>query len=376
MVRPRYAWIAVITVIVGLAVAGCGSSGGGATSKVTKGTGTLNGNGKKIVFFDLSKSFPFIAEQQKGAQEEAAKYGYKLQIIENTLDADQENGQIQQYLATGEKPAAFVWLPADPGSQVNPLRQMAQVAPVFQVDAQIQPFSDRYVTAYAGINGILKGSTNGEAALKIRAQDQKSGRKLHSPAGNLLYIATPKGFRLGELQDQGWNEATKAQPFKLLRKEYSGIGAQPGYDTASQLIPRYKGQGIDYIFATNVDTANGVVKALKENGLQPGKDVKVIAGNCAGDLSGVIDGEIANCGIESGAAQGKTAIDEIAQYFATGKILPGEKQLPASREAPPVKVEPPTRSTFTPYPETSGRGILNNCQLWGVDCVTAAGASH
>lgn len=371
---------ALCTVVIGGAVVGCGSSDGGSTDKgaaaaATKGSGSLNGDGKKIVFFDLSKSFPYIAAQQKAAQEEAARLGFKLQIIENTLDADKQNTQIQQYLATGEVPAAFVWLPVDPGSQVNPLRQMARSAPVFQVDAQIEPFADEYVTAYAGIDGIAKGRSNGEAALEVRAKDRKSGRKLHDPAGNLLYLNMPKGFRLGELQDRGWNEATKGEPFKLLRAQDSGIGAQPGYETTSQLIPKYKAQGIDYIFATNVDTANGVVRALKESGLRPGKDVKVIAGNCAGDMSAVINGEIANCGIESGASQGKLVIDQVAQYLATGKVVPGEKQLPASREAPTVKVEPPTRSTYIPYPRTSGRGILEDCRLWGVACLPAAGAT-
>src|SRR5690349_18429524 len=124
MVNRQWSCFAALAVSVGVAVSGCGSSSGGSATSAAKSSGTLHGDGKKIVFFDLSKSFPFIAEQQKGAQQEAAKYGFKLQIVENPFDADQQNSQIQQYLATGEKPAAFLWLPVDPASQVNPLRQM------------------------------------------------------------------------------------------------------------------------------------------------------------------------------------------------------------------------------------------------------------
>ncbi len=376
MLNRRLACLTPLVVVVAVLAAGCGSSSGGSASSAAEPTGSLDGGGKTIVSFVLSKSFPWIAEEQQAAEAEATKLGYRLKTIENGFDANEQNNQIQQYLATGQPPAAFFWLPVDPSSQVNPLRQMARVAPVFQIDAQIAPFDKDYVTGYAGIDGVFMGRANGTFASRLRDQDRHAGRKLHSPAGNLLYLQPPAGFRFGELGLQGFRDATKGEPFNVLRVEHAGIGAEPGYETASQLIARYKGQGIDYIFATNVDTANGVVKALKENGLRPGKDVKVIAGNCAGDLSAMIGGQIANCGVSSGAANGKLVVDMIAQYLASGKkIEPGAKQLPATREAPPVKVEPPTRSTYIPYPMTTGKGILSGCTIWGLPCVQAAGAT-
>lgn len=379
MLNRRSVLLATFAVVAGFAASGCGSSAsssGEATTRAAQPAGSLDGGGKTIVAFLLSKSFPFIAEVQKAAQAEAAELGYELEIVETGFDPNEQGRQVQQYLATGKAPAAFFWLPVDPASEVNSVRQMAKVAPVFQIDAQIAPYDDEYVTGYAGIDGVFMGRANGTFAMRLRDQDRKAGRKLRSTAGNLLYIQPPAGFRFGELGAQGFREATKRAPFNVLRVENADIGAEGGYKAASQLIPRYRSQGIDYIYATNVDTANGVVKALRESGLAPGKDVKVIAGNCAGDLSAVVDGQIANCGISSGAANGKLVIDMIAQYLASGGTTkPGTKQLAATREAPTVKAEPPTRSTYTPYPIVTGKEILDDCRIWGVPCVQAAGAT-
>lgn len=379
--QGRYAFCVTAALVAGVVASGCGGTddtAGSSASGPDKARASLDGDGKTIVSFDLSKSFPWIAAEQKAARAEAARLGYKLKIIENGFDANLQNNQIQQYVSTGQAPAAFFWLPVDPASQVNPLRQLARVAPVFQIDAQIQPFADKYVTGYAGIDGVYMGRTNGGFAVKLRAQDRRSGRQLHSPAGNLIYLDKPVGFRIGELTLQGFRQATARDPFNVLRIEHAGVGAQPAYEAVSQLIPKYKAQGIDYIFASNVDTANGVVKALKENGLQPGKDVKVIAGDCSGDLSLLAQGQIENCGVSSGAAQGKLVIDMIAQYLASGKkIRPGATQLAASRQAPPVRLEPPTRSMYTPYPEKAGKGVLaEDCVIWGLPCVEATGASR
>jgi ABC-type sugar transport system substrate-binding protein len=375
----RSGWLLACVAGLALVGAGCGSddegdSGSGTADSASGGTGKLEGEGKKIVWFGLPTSLPYIKAQIAGAKAEAERLGYELQVIENAFDQTQEDQQVQQQVATGEKVAGFIWYPASNKAGINSSRQLSRVAPVVQVNQEVLPEGREYITAYAGTNNKLIGEETGKFALERRKELVAEGKKLRTKNGNMLVFRFPIGFTGGDLRMQGFEAATAAAPFDVLHTEPGVVNADQAYKAASQLVPKYKSEGIDFVLALNNDSANGVIKALKENGLEPGKDVTVFAGNCAGNLKPLTEGEVENCGVQAGSLEGKLAIDTLAQHLATGKVEPGVEQLDASPEAPELAVKAPKETVFMPYPVLTGDEILTY-KLWGFDAAEASGAS-
>lgn len=61
--------------------------------------------------------------------------GYEISIFENQFNQAQQNQQIQQYLALGELPNAFIWFPTDDVSGLEALQLLAETGvPVLKVN--------------------------------------------------------------------------------------------------------------------------------------------------------------------------------------------------------------------------------------------------
>ena len=67
----------------------------------------------------------YLAEWVKGAEEEAARLNYTLKIIENNFDQAEQDVQVQQQLASGDEPVAYVWWPADNRAGIASLQALA-----------------------------------------------------------------------------------------------------------------------------------------------------------------------------------------------------------------------------------------------------------
>ena len=130
--------------------------------------------------------------------------------------------------------------------------------------------------------------------------------KLNSEKGNLLVFQHPEGEKTGVERWKGFEAATADAPFNVLGTEYGANDPETGYEKGSQVIPRFKDQGIDFLYVSNQQAANGIIRALKENGIKPGKDVKIVSSDCSGSLEAVKNGETFGTGLQSGAIEGSS----------------------------------------------------------------------
>lgn len=62
-----------------------------------------------IVAFIISSTNPYIGQWRKGAEAKAKELGYNIKIIENNFNQTEEDSQVQQELASGEKAAGYIW---------------------------------------------------------------------------------------------------------------------------------------------------------------------------------------------------------------------------------------------------------------------------
>jgi ABC-type sugar transport system substrate-binding protein len=53
----------------------------------------------------------YLAQWQKGARAKAKEIGYDIRIIESSRDQAEQDSQVQQQIASGEKVSGYIWWP-------------------------------------------------------------------------------------------------------------------------------------------------------------------------------------------------------------------------------------------------------------------------
>lgn len=367
MIRTRKVAVAITAVIaLSLGVTAC-SSGGGSASSGAAGTGSLDGKGALVVVFMPSTSNVYLNADAKALKEEAAKLNYKVKVIENNFDQNEEDQQVQQFLATGQKAAAYLYWPATDEAGINSSRLLSQKAPVIQFNQGVLDKAKPYIKAYAGVSDLGIGSTAGKMALQALGEDQKSGRTFHGPGGkpNIIDITFPTGYQAGTDRQSSFDKVIGDKFNTLASEPAPTVDAQGGFSAASQVIPKFKDSGIDYVYAHSNNVAVGVIKALQQSGLTPGKDVTVIAGDFSGDKQPLRDGLIYSAVVQSPAIEGQLAMDTVAKYLAAGKVKNGSFDVPPDATKPKLTTDAPYSTTIMPNPPIQAKNY-NSFKIWGL----------
>ena len=183
--------------------------------------------------------------------------------------------------------------------------------------------------------------------LEAREAARKDGREVQEQERQPARLPASRGRvdRHRALQ-AAFEEVTKDEPFKVIHTEYGANDPETGYEKGSQVIPKYKGQ-FDFLFISNQQAANGIIRALKENGIKPGKDVWIVSGDCSGSLEAVKNGETFGTGIQPAAVEGALAVRTAAKFVANDARSRARRSSTRSRPSRPRSSPPRPRSTTT-----------------------------
>jgi ABC-type sugar transport system substrate-binding protein len=355
-------------ILLGLSLTSCSvDSTGAGTGGSLQGTGSLNGGGKTIVVFMTSTASVYAADYAKSVRAEAGKLGYTVKIFENKIDQTEEDQQVQQYLASGEVPAAVIWWPSNAKAGIASSRLLSKVAPVIQSNQPIVPGGEEYISAYVGASSDIVGKNMATLAMSARDEAKKAGKALHSAGGNMLAFTWPAGYQSGIARHKAFLDATAAAPFDILQTEpnASGFDAQSAFQAASPVIPKFAGKGIDFVTTQSLGMAGGVITALEQNNLIPSKDLTVIAGADSGSKAPLLSGKVYGAVVQSGIIEGSLAVQTAAKYLAAGKAEDKTLTLEATPDAPELTVEAPAKTTYMPTPPIRAAEI-GAFRLWGL----------
>jgi ribose transport system substrate-binding protein len=214
---------------------------------------------KNITLMVGVKGDPFYVSMQCGAQAEATKLGYKLQVQgPDKFDATLQNPLLDAVASA--KPAALLVAPNDVKASAPPLKRIqAGGTKVVLVDTIV---TDKSV----GVSRIATDNNLGG----VKAAD---ALKQLGVTGKVLVISTDPGVSSVDARVAGFNTRAKALGFKLVSKtQYSHN--EPA--TAAQIISASlsKNPDLQGVFATNLFSAQGVSTGVRQAG-KSGK-VKVV----------------------------------------------------------------------------------------------------
>lgn len=331
---------------------------------VTADAQEISGEGKRLVMFTITASNIYGANQIKGAQMEAERLGFELTVFQNNFSQPEQDQQVQQLIASGMKPDAIIFWPWVADAAINANRQLARLAPVIQLTQEPNEQQWPFVQAYSGANQILIGRTLGEMMIGAREAARAAGMTFKQPGGALLVFQHPAGEKTGTERMKGFLEVTAGEPFSIIHTEFGPNSPESGYEIGSAVIPRFKGQ-FDFLFVSNQQAANGIIRALKENGIEPGRDVMIVSGDCSGTLDAVKNGETYGTGIQPAAVEGMLAVRTAAKFIHNGRIEGDIIQMPVEAAAPPLDPGPPARYNYMPHAPAIGAEGVANTMIWG-----------
>lgn len=316
------------------------------------------GKGLLVVFMPPGTD-NYLAQWQKGARAKAQELGYDIKIIETTRDQAEQDSQVQQELASGEKVDGYIWWPYVNAAGTGSLRALSQSGvPVVFTNQYPIPGTEKFWTAYAGVNDFLNAETAAKALLKACTEIPT----VKCDKG--LIITFPAGYSAGSDREKAFKKVVEGK-LTVIQEQPAGFMAQEGYKTASQIIPAYRNE-ISWVYTENDSLAEGVIQALKESGLHPGKDVLVVGGTCHGDTTNLLNKELIGTGIQAAYLEGWSSVQTTYKYLKTKKVLDGDTYLPADPNTPPSDDGEPHRYNFIPNPWVGNtQADLDNFKLWG-----------
>lgn len=314
----------------------------------------------KIVAFIISSTNPYIGQWEKGAKAKADELGYDIKFVENNFNQTEEDSQVQQEIASGEKAAGYIWWPFQNAAGIASLRALSKTgSPVILTNQFPVKGSEAFWTAYAGASDILSGKTAAEMLLAACAKQTK----VKCDKG--LIIRFPAGYSAGDDRVTGFEEAAKGKLTTMEVVPSGGFMEDDGYKVAAQIIPAHK-EGLTWLYTENDSMAGASTQALKENGLTPGKDVFVVGGTCHGDPTHVVNGDLVGTAIQSGYFEGWLAVQVLAKYQVSHKVLDGEKYFEANPDTPPSDEGAPYRFNYIPNPAVGNtQAAYDSTKMWG-----------
>jgi ABC-type sugar transport system substrate-binding protein len=322
--------------------------------------------GTSVVVLMPSTTNNYLAEWVRGANDEAARQGISLTVIENNFDQAEQNVQAQQQLAAGTPPDAYVWWPADNNAGVATLQALAATGvPVVQTNQLPAEAAAGSWVAYAGVNDVLNGQVAGELLVEARDKLVEEGTlTLHSDGGNAIVVKFIAGYAAADDRMTGFDSVAGPAGITILAEEPAGFDAQTGYTAAQGLITANRDAGIDMVYAHNDALAVGVIQALEEAGYTPGTDIAVVGGTCHGQLGALEDGKQYGTGLQAAFLEGLFTINVVARYLANPTVAEGEYNAPADPDAFPELPAEISTYNFIPNPPVLGTD-LDSTSLWG-----------
>lgn len=282
-----------ILAITTILVAACSSSGG---SSAPSGPAASGGKAWNLTLIQGVKGDPFYVTMACGAQAEATKQGATLSVT----GGDKWDASVQTPVVdsvTASKPDAVMIAPNDGKAMFAPLKAMNDAGvKVTLVDTSLED------TSFA--KGII--TSNNAQGGQVGAQTLAT---LIGDKGTVLVVNVDPGITTTDARVKGFNdEMAKHTGITLLPVQYTHDDPTVATQIATSTLAAHP--DLAGIFATNVNTAEGVAAALKQAG---SSSVKIIAFDAGPkqvqDLKdGIVQGLIAQDPYQEGVLAVQAAI--------------------------------------------------------------------
>ncbi|HYP53443.1 MAG TPA: ABC transporter substrate-binding protein, partial [Pyrinomonadaceae bacterium] len=314
--RRRAFYVLLALLALSLAFGGCrkeegggtpgGGGGGGASDRAAGGAGRK----LRVGFSQTETDGPWRIAETKSMQDEAAKRGHELIVTNARGDTANQVSNLEDLIA--QRVDAIFLAPRESKGFEGPLQAAREAGiPVILIDREIEGTPGRDFVTFIGSNFVEEGRRAGEWLA------QKTGGK----AGIVELLGTA-GSSVANDRHAGFAEAIKSHPeMKIIAAQDGNFNRAQGQKVMENLIQAH-GRSITVVYAHNDEMALGAIQALKDAGMQPGKDVIIISvDGQKSALEAIVRGEM-NATVECNPRFGPIAFEWLEKHLRGEQIPP------------------------------------------------------
>jgi galactofuranose transport system substrate-binding protein len=264
--------------------------------------------GAKIGFAQVENNNPFRIAETESLKAAAKQRNIDLLITDAQSNTPKQVSDMQDLVAQG---VDFIIVPPREELGLTPALETARKAhvPVLFADRAATATPCRDFLTFIGSDFVQQGRRAAEWLVKAT----KGKAKVAELIGTVGATATNdrgEGFK---------SVLAKHKGMKLIAEQSGDFARAPGQNVMEQILGA--NPDLDAVYAQNDEMALGAIQALKDAGLQPGKDVQVVSVDGSRDaLEAIIRGDL-GATVETNPRFGPLAFDTI-QRFLDGDPIP------------------------------------------------------
>jgi len=265
----------------------------------------------------------YTQNETRAGLEVAKKYGATVKIYDAKFNPNQQFRDLQDAI-TGYRAGQYDAIVVTPVAGAVVCNQVKRA-----IKAGI-PIETENISV-CGDKGYTPGAIGYVGMQQQRAEDQDYDYQFSTckTPCNALVITGPIGFDLTTRDNIAIKKAAKKYPnVKIVANQAAPFTPTDWYKVARQALTAHP--DIDMISTNWDDSVVGVIRAVKQAGKTPGKDVKIysVGGNSLG-VKLVKSGQIDATNIVTPYHDGLYAMEQVFRYLITGKktvgsVWPGE----------------------------------------------------
>lgn len=284
-----------------------------ASSVATLLTAAASAQALTVGFSQIGSESGWRAAETSVAKEQAKQRGITLKIADAQQKQENQIKAVRSFIAQGVD-AIFIAPVVQTGWE--PVLEEAKDAkiPVFLLDRNITVKDDSLYMSVVTANNVYEGKAAGDWLVKEMAGKPCNVVELQGTVGASVALDRKKGFA----------EAIAAAPdIKIIRTQSGDFTRSKGKEVMESFIKaENRGKNICAVFAHNDDMAIGAIQAIKEAGLKPGSEIKIVSIDGVPDIFKAMQAGEANLTVELTPNMAGPAFDALEAYKKNGTVPP------------------------------------------------------
>ncbi len=260
-----------------------------------------------IGFSQIGSESGWRAAETTVTKQEAETRGIDLKFADAQQKQENQIKAIRSFIAQGVDAILVAPVVATGWDEVLEEAKDADI-PVVLLDRTVDADKSLYLTAVTS-DLVHEGRVAGEWLVSEMGDEECRIVELQGTTGSSPAIDRKKGFEEGIAGHDN---------LQIVRSQTGDFTRAQGKVVMESFLKAEGGENICALYAHNDDMAVGAIQAIKEAGLKPGEDIKIVAIDAVPDAhKAIAEGEM-NATIELTPNMAGPALDALEAYLADG----------------------------------------------------------
>ena len=264
---------------------------------------------KAVGFSQIDNQNPWRLAETESVKSEAAKRGYDLKYSDAQAVQENQIKALRSFIAQG---VDGILLAPKTNTGWEPVLIEAKAAgiPVVLLDRNIEVSDPSLFVTFIGSDFVFEGEEAAKQMIKDLGDGPLKVAELQGQPGADPTIDRAEGFR---------NVIDKYPNIEIILSQTGEFNRLEGKKVMEAFL-KAKGGEIDVVYAHNDDMAVGAIQAIKEYGLDPGKDIYLVSIDAVRDaFEAMVDGDL-NCTVECTPLLGGPGFDALEATWRGEKL--------------------------------------------------------